>query len=157
MKIPSKFVIGIVVLCIVIFFVTALASRAISPYTPTSSLKNSAFEGFNGISPVNYSTYPTNKTIDLKDNLTINGMTDPKSAHRIWGFDGLFGSENIPNNSLDIYSNAKGDLSSQCQNVSSNLTNSKGHLCLDANQLKMLTTRGGNQSGCGSQVGTCHM
>jgi len=50
---------------------------------------------------------------------------------------------------IDIYSQAKGDLS--CE--PSSYSNSSGYLCLDKNQKRQLMTRGMNQSGKSSQIG----
>ena len=158
MKFSSKHLIGIIVLCIIVFFTIVMTSRAISPYSASSSLNHSAFEGFNGMSPSNYSTYPGSQATDSTTvQFNIKNTANSPNAQRLWGFDGLFGPASIPDNNLDIYSNAPGSLSTQCQNTSSNLTNSMGHLCLDAAQLTMLRTRGGNQTACPSSVGTCSM
>ena len=52
---------------------------------------------------------------------------------------------------LDIFSQVKGDLS--CGPISSQLHNSKGGLCLTADQHKILQSRGGNATGGDSQIG----
>lgn len=158
MKISSGLLTGIVVLCIIVFFTLMMASRAVSPYNAPSMLQGASFEGFNGMSPSNYSTYPNGQPIDNSTiPYNINSTAAQNNYQPLWGFNGLFGPASIPDNSIDIYANAPGSLSTKCQNVSSNLTNSMGHLCLDANQLTMLRTRGGNQTACSSQVGTCTM
>ena len=155
MKFSSKYLIGIIVLCIIVFLTTMLASRAIMPYGK-SPYQGSNFEGFHGMNK-GYATYPSNQAIDTMSQYNITNTSANKDYQRLWGFDGLFGPADIPDNNMDIFSNAPGSLSTQCQNTSSNLTNSMGNLCLDAHQLKMLGTRGGNQSSCASSVGTCSM
>ena len=52
---------------------------------------------------------------------------------------------------LDIFSQVEGKLS--CGPVSSQLHNSRGGLCLNADQHKILQTRGGNATGGDSQIG----
>ena len=42
----------------------------------------------------------------------------------------------------------KGDLTEQCMLNSNGMSNSQGYLCLDQQQIKLLTTRGGNQTPC---------
>jgi len=158
MKFSSKHLIGIIVLCIVVFFTIIMASRAVAPYSASYSLHSSPFEGFTEMSSSNYSTYPGGQAIDSTTvQYNVQHTAASPNAQRIWGFDGLFGPASTPDNNLDIYSNAPGNLSTQCQNTSSSLTNSMGHLCLDAKQLTMLRTRGGNQTACPSSVGTCSM
>jgi hypothetical protein len=56
-----------------------------------------------------------------------------------------YGSEK----SLDIYSQAKGDLNCQAGPY----TNSMGYLCMDDNQKQALQTRGFNQTGGNMQIG----
>ena len=52
---------------------------------------------------------------------------------------------------LDIFSQVEGKLS--CGPISSQLHNSRGGLCLNADQHKILQTRGGNATGGDSQIG----
>lgn len=55
------------------------------------------------------------------------------------------------NNQIDIFSGTPGSL--DCSAKSSNLTNSKGGLCLTQTQINLLKTRGGNASGGDAQIG----
>ena len=52
---------------------------------------------------------------------------------------------------IDIFSGTPGSL--DCNSKSSNLTNSKGGLCLTQTQINLLKTRGGNASGGDAQIG----
>lgn len=52
---------------------------------------------------------------------------------------------------IDIFSGTPGSL--ECSSKSSNLTNSKGGLCLTQTQINLLKTRGGNASGGDAQIG----
>jgi len=72
-------------------------------------------------------------------------------CEKVYGFDGLFCKPSAANALVDIYSSAKGDVTSFGK--SAGLSNSKGSLCLDANQMNMLLTRGGNSTGKDSQIG----
>jgi hypothetical protein len=66
-----------------------------------------------------------------------------KSCEKVKGFDGLICSADSKYTPIDTISNSKG-----CNNCKYNgYTNSKGNICLDATQIKLLTTRGGNASG----------
>jgi hypothetical protein len=151
MKLSIGFYIAIVILCIVLA-TTLSTSYNVVPYSSNSLYSNQTkFEGFHGMRPANYSTYPDNKTIDMKDRFLINDTSADKNAQRIWGFDGLFGPYQTPENKLDIYTDSKTALS--CANTSSGLSKSTGYLCLDEKQMSMLKTRGGNQTGKPCQIG----
>ena len=71
------------------------------------------------------------------------------------GFEGLYHLQ--PENStsekkmLDVFSQVEGKLS--CGPISSQLHNSRGGLCLTADQQKLLQTRGGNSTSGESQIG----
>jgi len=60
-------------------------------------------------------------------------------------------SYDYADNKLDVFSGTPGNL--DCSPISSNLTNSKGPLCLNNNQINLLKTRGGNARGGDSQIG----
>ena len=141
-------VVVIVVLVMVIMF---SASTTVYPHDNSIFAKQFAYEGFNS-NPIHYSTYPNHLAVDQR---VANDITPSKcGVQPLWGFGGLFGPPNAPDNSLDMYSSAPGSLSEKCQNLSAGYSNSKGYLCLNADQIKMLTTRGGNQTVAGSQIGT---
>ena len=70
--------------------------------------------------------------------------SDPK----VEGFEGF----NAATGSIDIFGSAVGNQS--CVKTASGLSNSMGALCLSANQLHMLQTRGGNSTGRDSQIGS---
>ena len=72
--------------------------------------------------------------------------TDCLSIH---GFDGLYCNPNKEHKQAEIFTRAKGK--ANCPG--SELYNSKGGLCLDEEQKRMLMTRGGNNSGKHSEIG----
>lgn len=151
MKLSIGFYIAIVILCIVLAM-TLSTSYSVHPYSPSTLYSNnSPYEGFRGMQPVNYSTYPDNNAIDMKDRFNITSTAPLKTAQSVHGIDGLFGPYETPDNGLDIFSSAKGSLS--CSANSSNMSNSMGPLCLDANQIQLLRTRGANASGCPCSIG----
>jgi len=151
MKLSIGFYIAIVILCIVLAL-SLSTTHNVSPYSSNSMFLNQTkFEGFHGLRPVNYSTYPNNLAIDAKDRFLIADTSAEKTAQRVWGLDGLFGPYDANDNTLDIYSNTKSSLT--CANTSSGLSNSTGYLCLDDKQINLLKTRGGNQTGCPCQIG----
>jgi hypothetical protein len=151
MKLSIGFYITIVILCIVLA-ITLSTSYTVKPYSP-SIFSNIAgnYEGFHGMKPINYGTYPGNQAIDQKDQFNIVSVADKKTAQRVWGIDGLFGPYQTPDNQLNTFSDVKGSLS--CATNSSNLSNSMGFLCLDKNQIQLLRTRGGNQTACPATIG----
>ena len=69
---------------------------------------------------------------------SYEGMTS--SYLKVGGFKGLQKSTVADEQPIDIYSEANSSLT--CE--SSGLHNSMGNLCLDKNQLALLTSRGGN-------------
>ena len=140
-------IVAIVVLIAIIMF---SVSTTVNPYDNSIYEKQYAYEGFSN--PIHYSTYPNHLAVDQKVNHNIVPLKC--GVQPLWGFGGLFGSPNAPDNTLDMYSTAPGSLSEKCQNLSAGYSNSKGYLCLNADQIKMLTTRGGNQTTCSSQIGT---
>ena len=148
-------ILAILAISILLVFTLFKGSQSYVPHMANrSSLKSSPFEGFrSNMIPYHYATYPDNKAIDEKDRFLINDISAQPTAQRVWGFDGLFGPVDLPDNNLDIYSNAQGSLDQKCQTSASGLTNSKGFLCLDNNQLSLLRTRGGNQKSCASTIG----
>jgi hypothetical protein len=68
---------------------------------------------------------------------------------KVHGFDGLYCKPYVADAKIDIYSGAQGSL--ECKGT--DLTNSRGGLCLDKTQLHLLTTRGGNATGGGGEIG----
>jgi hypothetical protein len=60
------------------------------------------------------------------------------------------GFENM-SNSIDMFSSAVGSL--KCVKTASGLSNSMGPLCLSDSQIYLLQSRGGNSTGCDSQIG----
>jgi len=123
------------------------ASSTAMPHDKSIFSKQYPYEGFRNVS---YSTYPKNDPIDQKTQYDIVPPKQP--VQPVWGLRGLYGPPD-QNTALDIYSTAPGSISEQCWVTSSGYTNSKGYLCMNEEQLKMLTTRGGNQTICQAQIG----
>jgi len=70
-------------------------------------------------------------------------------AKPVEGFEGLHSSPYADSTPIDTFSQAVGGL--ECKSYG--YSNSKGPLCLDATQIKLLSTRGGNATGVDSQIG----
>lgn len=96
------------------------------------------YEGFAPLSPGDF---------DSSSTLKANTVTTP--VVKVEGFDGLMSSPYGDNMMLDIYSQAKG--SPTC--APSTYSNSTGYLCMDEKQKQLLTSRGGNSTGKGSEIG----
>lgn len=159
MKKSPGLIIAIIVLIAVVIIAIHMTARSVMPYSPSGPYVNqTAFEGFYGkdANPkvLKYSTYPDNAAIDqrVQNDIVQTPITDT-TFQRLWGFDGLFGSSNANDNNVDIYSTAPGSMDQQCMNNSNGMSNSKGYLCLDPNQIKLLKSRGGNQTTAQSQIG----
>ena len=129
-------------LAIVVMLTTCAGCSAVMPYNAHSKYADA--EGFR---PVNYASYPDGNVVDAKDRHLINSTASEPTEQRVPKMNGLFGPDK-KDKVLDSYSQAKGGLSEECMMRSSGLSNSQGYLCLDDKQIKLLKTRGGNQSGC---------
>jgi hypothetical protein len=149
---PQYKIIAVVIL-IFIFFITFVSVKPFTPYDEQTVFSHMyPYEGFEQIQHnTPYTLNSTGKDDSMKSFL-INGDNDVNNCKKVYGLDGLFCSPNsTKDQKVDIYSEAKGDPS--CYGKSSGLSNSKGSLCLDQNQLNLLITRGGNQTGQQAQIG----
>ena len=108
----------------------APTTKAPAPVTKTPAPTTTKKEGFSEFSQ---EMKPANET----DCLSIHG------------FDGLYCNPNKEHKQAEIFTRAKGK--ANCPG--SELYNSKGGLCLDEEQKRMLMTRGGNNSGKHSEIG----
>ena len=137
----------------VIFIVVILYSAFVSSNTmmPTSGPFFPNIKPHEGFQPryksLDYSTNVGQHAIDSHTSHLINEA--PSTCRKVYGFDGLICSPEIPENKIDIFSNAQGSL--DC--MGSGLTNSKGSLCLDKTMTDLLSSRGGNSTGRDSQIG----
>jgi hypothetical protein len=112
------------VLIVMLFSVLMISSIGLScsSYKPNSP---EMMEGFNGNEYSDY-TNPIESSC--------------QSSH---GFGGLLCSPDNNSNPKDIYSDANGSLGCKSYGYS----NSRGFLCMNPEQLRLLTSRGGNASG----------
>jgi hypothetical protein len=124
-------------------------------YVPANELdvftRNYPYEGFQGYkettNKTEYSSYPTNENLDSYSQWEINNTKN--MCYKISGANGLVCSPNNDTIPKDIYSESKGSL--DCDSYG--LMNSKGFLCLNDKQKTLYTTRGGNASGGGGDIG----
>lgn len=134
MKISLKLVLIVLAFLFIVFL--SMGSATYTPYSFSSSSKlpQYPYEGFS-----EYTTYPENKAIDSNDSKQINpsGSTGPV---KVSGFDGLIGSYVSPETPIDTYSQSLGDKT--CKSYG--LSTSTGALCLNPDQIRLLTSRGGN-------------
>ena len=137
MKVSLK----LIVIVLAFLFIVFLSMGSCAQYTPytfssASKLPQYPYEGFS-----EYTTYPENKVMDSNDNQLIN-QPQVNTAAKMRGFDGLYISPDAPELQIDTYSQAIGENS--CKSYG--LMNSRGYLCLKPEQVKLLTSRGGNMS-----------
>lgn len=134
-------------LAVVVIFTTCLAARKISPYNHGSKFDTMDVEGFTdqNMGPIHYAKYPSGQSTDIDDAYLIDSIAAQPSAQRIPEVSGLFGPAKT-GEMLDPYVTAPGSLSAKCGATSSEMSNSNGYLCLNQQQLDLLTTRGGNQT-----------
>jgi hypothetical protein len=152
----SGLLITIIFLAVVVILTTFMAARTVVPYNAGSKYSTMGVEGFTDQNrrPIQYAQYPSGNSIEARDSYLIDSIASEPTAQRIPRISGLFGPGKT-NENLDTYSRASGSLSDQCARTSSELSNSKGYLCLDQNQLQLLTTRGGNQTCSSCTKGQC--
>ena len=118
--------------------------------TTLSPLNNNGIEGFSSSLGYTGVVAPT----EAKDDLTsLNEFNkDNDECKKVGGFSnyGVFCTPSSGSQSIDIFSQAKGDIS--CNGLG--YFNSRGSLCLDENMKKMLSTRGTNAVGGNGQIGS---
>jgi len=118
--------------------------RSITAFNRAKSM-TPGFEGFSNYGRnhyINYSTYPDNKPIDSKTPFLIEPEKKP-SLSRIWGFSGVYGDVGLADKTVDAFYNTKTDPSCAGSILHKG---AGGNVCLDKNQTKLLTSRGGNAS-----------
>jgi len=139
MKFYTFLLFFLVVLVILSF--TTMGSCRVTPYSQDLMLTN-RYENFRGQSqrPLEYTS--------VTDGSEMDGSRMPASAaggcKKVMGFQGVYCAANQdPANPTDIYSQAQG--SPSC--ASMGYSNSRGFLCMNDQQVKLLTSRGGNATG----------
>ena len=140
------FFIGAVIL-LIILLTTSFSSNFV-PYYPNEIFTNQyPYEGF---STLNYSSNYDNTIIDNETSYLIDG--DCRDCEKVYGFDGLFCKPYVADKKVDPFIDTPGNPTSFGR--SSGLSNSMGSLSLTTDQIKLLQTRGGNQSGVSSEIGS---
>jgi len=121
-------------------------------YSPYSPSKYAAYEGYQNIEYSN-----ANTAMSLDDAVAASAAAESKHEGAStcvqlsgWKGYGVFCTPNGGLDKIDIYSQAKGDIS--CDK-SSGYHNSKGGLCFDQNMFDLLQTRGKNATGGYGQIG----
>jgi hypothetical protein len=142
---PAFFVIVAIVL--LLFFVAFSCAPTPMPYSSTGFFPKLGFAGYSeGFS--NYSTYPGNVAKDIPTEGSGATAQQLGDCRRLTGFDGVFCSPtptgvSEAKNPVDIFSQASG--SQTCQSYG--YMNSRGYLCMDQEQIRLLRSRGGNATG----------
>jgi len=121
-----------------------------SPYRRGQYTSYEGFSNYNSRNKLNYSSIDKDPNTDSDiDNYLIDEENTDDERH--YGFNGIFCKPGVADNTIDVFSNAKG--SPTCFGSSSGLSNSMGSLCLDNNLTTLLRTRGGNQTSGDMQIG----
>ena len=146
---PQYLIISSVII-LFLFFITIFSSKSFTPYDESTVFSHMyPYEGFEQFHhKTEYTLKSTGKDDSLKSFLINTDTTDCK---KVYGLDGLFCSPNAKSEIISIFSDVKGDPT--CSGKSSGLSNSRGALCLDPTQVKLLRTRGGNQSSLPAEIG----
>jgi len=140
MRMKFSYVILVIILIVLLFLTLSGSCSLYVPYTETGKFNNYLFK-YEGMDNMDV---PKDSSDFLKKLANTNDVSSIKSA----GINvAPYGNEKP----IDIFSGTPGSL--DCTKTSSNLTNSKGGLCLNKEQRNMLQTRGGNASGGDFQIG----
>jgi len=106
-------------------------------FNKPSSLLN-INEGFKG--GLDYSSYPQNNNMDSYTGCLVGGNSN-LDCKRVWGYNGLYCTPDKANAAMyDPFYNTSSNMT--CEG--SGLHKSSGNVCMNDQQLKLLTTRGGN-------------
>ena len=141
MRVPTEYIIiGVILLLITVASLMSSTTRFVPYHADSLFPKEYSYEGFQ-TQNLEYN--------GVKDQALMDSSLGSTECQKVYGFDGLFCKPYAADNSIDIYSKASGSVTCEA----SGYTNSMGNLCMDANQKKLLTTRGGNVSGSDSQIG----
>lgn len=141
----SLFSVLFTILIILLFFTVFASCTHVVPYSREGIFTN-MYPYEEGFTNTEYTTYPNNKSIDSYTNYDIVKSNDNKYV----GFNGLLSSPDATaTNPVDIYSQAPGEPS--CKSFG--YSNSRGFLCMNDEQVRLLTTRGGNASSGDMQIG----
>ena len=130
---PTLLIIGLFLLLALLSFL--LSCPSVQPYSPEMMYNGMyPYEGFRNNE--SSTSYPDYKIID------DGRMDEVSSLKKITGFTGLLSSPNHNAEPNDFLSKAQG--SPNCRSHSYGYTNSRGFLCMNPEQVKLLMTRGGN-------------
>ena len=150
MKIKFVYLVVIAVLFFVIFTALGKSCCNYKGYNKNTLFpKQYPYEGFQGLQFSEYhggEEQPSEEQPQEQPQEEENPMT---SSVPVEGFQGLQATPYTDPVAIDIYSEAKGNVSCEASTYS----NSKGYLCLDEKQKFLLKTRGGNSTGGESQIG----
>lgn len=137
-------------------------STKTAPAAPSNQIGSGPDKSLFSSSPSSLNQ-PTTLTIQEKPNISVElpkvtvelPKEDKKegfessSEQKVAGFKGLYGSPYNDQKPIGFMYNNKG--STTCKNFG--YTNSQGFVCMSENDIKLLTTRGGNALGVSDQIG----
>ena len=153
----SQYLLIGIVLFIVILISLGSSCYNVQPYYSDTLFSHQyAYEGFD-LKPSQFdvrgNARPSGNVMVGGDHRMMAGdhqmMSGNVHSVPVEGFQGLQSSPYLESKTIDTFSQAVGGL--ECKSYG--YSNSKGPLCLDASQIKLLSTRGGNATGVDSQIG----
>ena len=138
----------IILAVVVIIAISLMLTPGVLPYSSNDLFsKEYKYEGFSGLS---YTSADKNAAIDTDSSLLI--VNDTSECKKVYGFAGLFCRPDSVDKKNDAFADTKG--SPSAFGVSSGLSNSTGSLVLSPEQVRVLRTRGGNQSSVPAEIGS---
>ena len=138
----------IILAVVVIIAISLMLTPGVLPYSSNDLFsKEYKYEGFSGLS---YTSADKNAAIGTDSSLLI--VNDTSECKKVYGFAGLFCRPDSVDKKNDAFADTKG--SPSAFGVSSGLSNSTGSLVLSPEQVRLLRTRGGNQSSVPAEIGS---
>lgn len=154
MRITNDMIFIAIILFLFIFLSLGMSCAEVSPYYKDNLFpRNFVYEPMRGLESMTTMSYSEYNSTDTPTNATqapnVATAQVSNSGNKVEGFQGLQSSPLGSEKPIDVYSEAKGDLT--CAGYG--YYNSLGPLCLDKKQINLLQTRGANASGRPDQIG----
>lgn len=155
-KLKTSHIFLILILVFLIFLTISNSCVHFKPYN-ASQFQYANYESFQskeGLGGINAGTAISTEANKGSLFASLTTGSAPAAAAATITTESFVGLESSPygtEKSLDVFSGTPGSIN--CDGISSNLSNSKGGLCLNDKQQTLLRTRGGNASGGNFQIG----
>jgi hypothetical protein len=151
MKITNDMVFIGIILFIFMFLSLGMSCSSVSPYHKDNLFpRNFVYEPLSNYEPMmTYSEYQSGEQPAQLQQQQPAQVQEQQPSKKVEGFQGLQSSPIAEEKPIDIFSQNSGSLT--CPSYG--YYNSKGQLCLDDAQVRLLKTRGANSTGRADEIG----